>query len=112
MKINALTIRGFRSLRDVVWEPGNLNVVIGPNASGKTNLLRALDLLKQANAGNLEQTILRLGGMLQLCWNGFASGGIEWHLQSEAVGMEALTAASHELTYELVLGGSDFSGLG
>jgi predicted ATPase len=71
-----------------------------------------LDLLKQSNAGNLEQTILRLGGMLQLCWNGFASKGIGWYMQCEALGMEKLTTAARELTYELVLGGSDFSGLG
>ncbi len=40
MGIPKLMIRGFRSLRDVEWRSGNLNVVIGPNASGKKVLNR------------------------------------------------------------------------
>ena len=46
MKILSLDIEGFRSLKRVdEWRPGDLNILIGPNASGKSNLLRALDLL-------------------------------------------------------------------
>jgi AAA15 family ATPase/GTPase len=41
MKILRLTVEGFRSLADVEWKPGDLNVVIGPNTSGRSNLLRA-----------------------------------------------------------------------
>jgi hypothetical protein len=37
MKIRQLSIEGFRSLKNVVWEPGDLNVLIGPNGSGKSN---------------------------------------------------------------------------
>jgi predicted ATPase len=45
MKITELHVEGFRSLRDALWRPGDLNVVIGPNASGKSNLLKALEML-------------------------------------------------------------------
>ena len=31
MKILELAIGGFRSLRTVTWNPGDLNVIIGPN---------------------------------------------------------------------------------
>ena len=37
MKITELEIQGYRSLKDVTWHLGDLNVVIGPNASGKSN---------------------------------------------------------------------------
>ncbi len=40
MKITQLDIEGFRSLRKVIWFPGDLNVIIGPNGTGKSNLLR------------------------------------------------------------------------
>ena len=45
MKITRLCIEGFRSLRKVNWSPGDLNVIIGPNGTGKSNLLRFLELI-------------------------------------------------------------------
>lgn len=38
-------IAGFCSLKDVVLEPGRLNLLIGPNGAGKSNLLQALRLI-------------------------------------------------------------------
>ncbi len=46
--IKAIEIEGFRSLRSVRFELRPLNVLIGPNQSGKTNILDALDLLSRA----------------------------------------------------------------
>jgi AAA15 family ATPase/GTPase len=40
MKITKLHIEGFRSLSDVTWLSGALNVVIGPNGLGKSNPAR------------------------------------------------------------------------
>jgi predicted ATPase len=71
MAIQRLEISGFRSLADVVWEPGSLNVLIGLNGSGKSNLLRALQLLKAAAEGRLSKTILSWGGMAPLVWDGY-----------------------------------------
>jgi len=47
MKIIKLEVEGFRSLEAQTWCPGDLNVVIGPNASGKSNLLRSRQLCGQ-----------------------------------------------------------------
>ncbi len=70
MKIEELEIKGFRSLCDVKWKPGDLNVIIGPNASGKSNLLKALELLAMSAIGKLGDYIQKEGGMIPLLWDG------------------------------------------
>src|SRR5262245_5850757 len=72
MLVEELQIEGFRSLKSVTWRPGRLNVLIGPNGGGKSNLLRALDLLRVAAEGGLQKAILRMGGMVPLLWDGEA----------------------------------------
>ncbi|RLF17343.1 MAG: hypothetical protein DRZ82_09885, partial [Thermoprotei archaeon] len=44
-KITKIHIKNFLSLKDVEIELNKLNVLIGPNASGKSNIIRALELL-------------------------------------------------------------------
>ena len=45
MKINHLRIKNFRSLKDVeLDELNNLNIFVGKNSSGKSNLVEALCL--------------------------------------------------------------------
>ena len=53
MKILRLEVKGFRSLRDITWEPSDLNVVIGPNGTGKSNLLCMLQMISVAAQGGL-----------------------------------------------------------
>lgn len=72
MKIIELQIEGFRSFRSQTWRPGDLNVLIGPNAGGKSNLLKALELLQHAAAGDLDEHILREGGMGAVVYDGKA----------------------------------------
>jgi predicted ATPase len=72
MLIEELQIEGFRSLKSVTWKPGRLNVLIGPNGGGKSNLLRALDLLSVSANGGLRDAIIRMGGMVPLSWDGRA----------------------------------------
>jgi predicted ATPase len=75
--IKTLQVKGFRSLKDVTWEPGRLNVLIGPNGSGKSNLLRSLSLLQHGARGDLPQEVLRQGGVAPLLWDGEARA-ISW----------------------------------
>ncbi|MEO7715689.1 MAG: AAA family ATPase [Capsulimonas sp.] len=70
MQIVELKVEGFRTLKNVSWQPGNLNIVIGPNASGKSNLLKLLHLINKLSQGNLEDTINLSGGMASVLWNG------------------------------------------
>lgn len=70
MKIIELEIEGFRSFRSQVWRPGDLNLLIGPNASGKSNLIRVLELLSNASRGTLGQYVQQEGGIDPLLWDG------------------------------------------
>lgn len=73
MKIKQLDVKGFRSLKDVSWRPGDLNVVIGQNGTGKSNLLRMLELISVAPQGNLSKYIQNAGGIGAILWDGVAS---------------------------------------
>jgi predicted ATPase len=88
MGIEKLEIKGFRSLRDVRWEPGRLNVLIGPNGSGKSNLLDACVLLKEAAQGKLPDGIIRRGGMASLLWDE-REQPLSWHLETARNGSGA-----------------------
>jgi predicted ATPase len=72
MKISKLTVIGFRSMAEVRWQPGSLNILIGPNAGGKSNLLRSLEILSASARGELEKYVQREGGMEPLVWDGSA----------------------------------------
>ena len=90
MQLQSLRIEGFRSLKSVTWKPGRLNVLIGPNGGGKSNLLRALDLIRVAAKGELRETILRMGGMGPLVWDGIAQRiwlGLEFFSPLSSKGM-------------------------
>ncbi len=70
IKINHLEIKGFRSLKNVIWQPGKLNIVIGPNGTGKSNLLRLLELIGSSARGQLGKSVQHSGGMGSLVWDG------------------------------------------
>jgi len=53
MRVRRLRIKNFLSIRDVDLELGKLSVFVGPNSSGKSNIVRALQLLtNHARLGN------------------------------------------------------------
>jgi len=102
MRILELDVKGFRSLRDVHWVPGALNVLIGPNASGKSNLLRLLELAATSAQGRLGKYIQRAGGMEPLLWDGTDE---KISLSCKCSPVEpSRDIASDSLTYELELG--------
>ncbi len=74
MKLGLLEAQDFRSFQKVRWELGDLNVLIGPNGSGKTNLVILLKLIAQSAQGKLSSAILRLGGIGPLLCDHKADG--------------------------------------
>ncbi|MBF0378022.1 MAG: AAA family ATPase [Desulfamplus sp.] len=87
MKITRLDVEGFRSLRNVSWYPGDLNVIIGPNGTGKSNLLRLMELIAVSAQGKLGKYIQSLGGMDPIVWDGTATS-IKFVLESATEGGE------------------------
>ena len=62
MRIEEITIRNYRSLRSVVLRPHNLNVLVGANGSGKSNLADGLDFISEVYRHGLEFAVTRKGG--------------------------------------------------
>ena len=60
--LESLTVRTFKSLEDVTVDLGLVNVFIGANGSGKSNLLEALGVLSAAADGKVDdQSLLSRG---------------------------------------------------
>lgn len=60
--ITKISIASFKSLENVEIELGNLNVFVGANGSGKSNLLEAIGVLSAAADGKVtDQTLLQRG---------------------------------------------------
>ncbi|MDA1050571.1 MAG: AAA family ATPase [Planctomycetota bacterium] len=72
MKILKVEVEGYRSFKSQTWCPGDLNVLIGQNASGKSNLLRVLEISQAAAKGNLGKYVQQEGGMESIVWDGQA----------------------------------------
>jgi predicted ATPase len=63
------TARGYRSLRQITYPLTRLDVFVGANGVGKTNLYRALELLRAAADNSLGATLAR-DGMASTFWAG------------------------------------------
>jgi predicted ATPase len=70
MFIKRLALKKILSFNDAEIELGQLNVLIGPNAVGKSNLIEVLGLLQEAPNSSLVTAILRGGGLRQWLWMG------------------------------------------
>jgi predicted ATPase len=69
MFLERLELSNILSFGDTTVELGRLNVLIGANAVGKSNLIEAVSLLKAAPT-NLAAEMLRGGGVRQWLWLG------------------------------------------
>jgi predicted ATPase len=83
MYVRSLWISGFSSFKQLQWKPERLNVLIGPNGTGKSNLLRALELIRASAMGNLRDFVLRKGGLPRLLWGGSAQES-EFEISAES----------------------------
>jgi len=106
MKITQLDIEGFRSLRKVSWLPGDLNVIIGPNGTGKSNLLHFMELISVSAQGRLGKYIQSLGGMDPMVWDGSATS-IKFAMETTPEGGE-LGPERYELRLERLGWGSSY----
>ncbi len=61
--IHQIQIKGFKSIENVAFEPGRVNVLIGANGSGKSNLLEAIGMLSAAVSGRVDDESLSHRGV-------------------------------------------------
>ncbi|WP_082109641.1 AAA family ATPase [Mycobacterium sp. UM_Kg1] len=77
MRFVDFRFEGFKSLRDVSLELGDVTVVTGPNGAGKTNLAEALTFLSEALHYGLEIAVARAGGFANIAHHGPAGDAHE-----------------------------------
>jgi predicted ATPase len=96
--LKRLWVRNYRSLVDVLLEPARLTVLVGENGSGKTNVYRALRLLRGGAEGHLATTLLEEGGMPSVLFAG------ERRLRKGEPVRTVIGVEIDEISYELALG--------
>jgi len=63
VKIEKIFVKGFKSLNQIEFEPGNINVFIGANGAGKSTILEAIGVLSAAMTDRVDNTSLDRKGI-------------------------------------------------
>ena len=101
--VDCITVEGFKSIERVEELPLNpINILIGPNDAGKTNLIEAFLLLDRIHNGSLQEYVIRSGGANRILHFGSAI------TQEVTVGISC-----HECLYryEITLASTEADGL-
>src|SRR5260370_23974894 len=91
--IKRIKAKNFLSLRDVNVELHSTNVLVGPNMSGKSNLIECLKFLQEAvnrrtvgdNVSALQEAFSRRGGFKEVAWKGETEEQVTLELTAELV---------------------------
>jgi predicted ATPase len=70
MPLSAVTIRNYRSVAHLSLPVEQLSIFVGANGVGKTNLYKALALLRRAADGTITRAIAEEGGLDSVLWAG------------------------------------------
>ena len=70
-EIKHITVKGFKSIKSLVnFELRHLNVIVGANGSGKSNLMQLFEMLFAMSYGGFQKYILENGESNSFCYNG------------------------------------------
>ena len=70
-KIDKLTVRGFKSIKELVdFELRDLNVIVGANGAGKSNLIQIFRMVHAMSLKNFQEFINNAGGADAFPFNG------------------------------------------
>lgn len=77
--LDQITIRGFKSIRELTdFKFRNLNILVGANGSGKSNLISFFRLVNAFMEGRLNGYVEDQGGMSDLLFNGRKATNSMW----------------------------------
>ena len=99
MGLTDIHIAGYRSVRSIHFPVRQLSVLVGANGVGKTNLYRALELVRAAATGELTMAIAREGGLASVMWAGRRRATDRPRLRFE-VGLDAILPADEDGAYQ------------
>jgi predicted ATPase len=83
LAVREFRARGYRSLQSIAYPMSGLDVFVGANGVGKTNLYRALELLQSAAANTLAEDLAKEGGLTSALWAGQRRRGEQPELRLE-----------------------------
>jgi len=116
-QLTRVIIKGFKSIKECEIDLRNINVLIGANGAGKTNLLSALELLQSVLSGSLSYYTNKKG-INTLFYNGKESTEsilAEYHFGDDVYSFELEWTENNGLTFiseSLVLDGKEILGEG
>lgn len=102
--IKKLYVKNYKSLKDLDLELGKTNVLVGPNMSGKSNLIDCLKFLTHMCISGVSKAFLDRGGFPEVAWKGEDSGPISFKLAIELEANEKKSEKRYE--YEISIIGS------
>ncbi len=103
MTLSAVTIQGYRSVRSLYLPVDPCSVFVGANGVGKTNLYKALGLLRCAADGSITRAIAEEGGVESVLWAGGRRRGqpvrliLKAHFDEVGYGVEVGLPHSYEI---------------
>lgn len=103
MRLTSFSASGYRSLRSIRLDIGQASVFVGENGVGKSNLYRALQLIKASAEGTLAREIAGEGGMNSALWSGNRRAGQPVRVIIDAAFVDDETAARYAYKVEIGL---------
>ena len=68
--MDKIEIKGYKSIKNLSLELRQINILIGANGSGKSNLLSFFDMLQNLYRQNLQQYVAIQGGVDRFLYGG------------------------------------------
>jgi len=98
-RIRRLAVRGFKSIQEMDIELGPINVLIGANGAGKSNLASFFPMVNALSTGSLQDWVVRSGGANALLHYGVkrtasVEAAIEFQSGSETITYQVTLAAT------------------
>ena len=96
--IKRLRVENFRSLKELDLRPGLTNVLVGPNAAGKSNIVDVLKFLTDVASQGLGRALTNRQGYHELVWKGKETGPVRIAVEAEiSLGLGKVREAEYEI---------------